>query len=270
MQDKVQPSHPHFNFSDKVTVQSHDFRLYDIPSNPNGQLLIFWQHAHIRGKQLTATPNRPALNIPQLTQQQDELPSQTGWATGLIHHQTHVLGGYNKFSLQYGRGAARSAGADTFESAQTIGQLIVQPDPQLSSAHTIRLTNHHLYDGYRWAMMTGVIYERQKAEGFDRRDQTWRSFGVRPMYFFNDNWRVATEFGYDYVTQHVLNQSGSLRKLTVVGELAQRRGFWARPVLRLYLTYAEWSKSLQGQIGTATYADNTAGWSAGMQLESTW
>ena len=48
------------------------------------------------------------------------------------------------------------------------------------------------------------------------------------------------------------------------------REFFSRPVLRAFLTYAFWNDGQRGQVGGIDYANETAGWSWGVQMESWW
>ena len=90
------------------------------------------------------------------------------------------------------------------------------------------------------------------------------------MWYANKNFRVPFELGWDYVDNKATDTSGSLVKATLVVEFAFDRGFWERPVLRLFATYASWSDSFRGQVGGDTYADDTDGWSIGLQAETWW
>jgi len=118
--------------------------------------------------------------------------------------------------------------------------------------------------------MSVLLYERKLHADFDATDQSWLSLGVRPMYFINENLRLVTELGHDRVVNHGNRTDGGLTKATFAVELAQAKGFWERPVLRFYGTYATWSDSFIGQVGGNLYANRKYGWNAGVQIESWW
>ena len=102
----------------------------------------------------------------------------------------------------------------------------------------------------------------------------WASTGVRPIFYFSKHINLAIEAGVDYVDDKINNRKGSLTKLTTALQLSADRGFYSRPVLRLFVTLADWSESLKGQIGdtpgNAPYGTVTNGWSVGAQAEVWW
>ncbi len=241
---------------DKRIKQSiHELRWYELPVNQGGELLLYGFYSKIHGQAVSGNLIR----------------SVNGWSIGSIHTQQAFLNGKNILSLQYGKGSARNAGSPLFESDTAIGQLTsdVAADG-LKRSSTFRLTNQHVVDGDRWAWMSALVYERKMHAAFDGTDQTWLSLGIRPVYFINTKWRLATEFGHDRVTNHASSTHGGLSKATLAIELARKKGFWERPVLRIYGTYAKWSESFKGQIGGTPFASKTAGWNAGIQIEQWW
>ncbi|MDF7808957.1 carbohydrate porin [Pontiellaceae bacterium B12219] len=97
----------------------------------------------------------------------------------------------------------------------------------------------------------------------------WTSLGVRPIYHFNENYSIATEAGWDYTDQKD-GESGSLFKLTFAPQITPQISVLSRPSLRLFFTYAWWGNEFKGQVGTPAYANDTAGFSTGIQLETWW
>jgi len=268
MQTEETPAISAVELTGKVAHRSHDFRFYNIPTNQGGSLLAFLNYSNIVGRQLNGT-ERLDDGLGDTTSV--NIASADGWALGLVHKQEELFGGYNKLSMIYGEGTARNAGAWAFEKADAIGKLTTSEQAsKLEKAYTFRITNQTLIENQNWAMMTGLLYEKKDHVEFDGIDQTWLSFGVRPAWFLTKHFRMLGEFGYDRVKNHATGMDGSLRKFTLAGELAKKRGFWERPVIRAYATYAQWSEEFRGQIGGETYADDTSGWSAGIQIESWW
>ena len=118
--------------------------------------------------------------------------------------------------------------------------------------------------------MSSLTYEYRDAEAFENVKQEWYSVGIRPYWFFHRNLRAVLETGYDVVEDKIAGAHYGLMKTTVALEAALERGVWARPVLRLYYTAADWSKSAQGLVGGSYYADGTSGDNVGVQLEYWW
>jgi maltoporin len=99
-------------------------------------------------------------------------------------------------------------------------------------------------------------------------DQTWVSTGIRPQYNFTDNWGAAVEFGFDWFSDDGGDQS--LTKLTLAPFYSfGRKGFFARPQLRAFVTYAEWS-DVGAITEQAALGNVTDGTSIGIQLEQWW
>ncbi|SEH08913.1 maltoporin [Candidatus Venteria ishoeyi] len=264
LRDKTTPIVDNFHLHQQAHQQSHDFRLKNIKVNPDGKLTLFANYTRIADETLYATRTSDE------TAKQLKLSGANGWALGVTHKQTQSWG-YNKFTLQYGRGSSRQAGSWPFEKEAALGLLLDEANKAaLEKAATLRLTDHFLIDGKRWAIMVAGVYERREHREFDGTDQTWISFGARPMWFVSKHFRLLLEAGYDRVTDHSKDIQGSVRKFTLAGELAHQAGFWQRPVLRIYGTYATWSESFRGQVGGESYATDTEGWNLGVQAETWW
>lgn len=233
-----------------ITQTNFDVRLSDIAVNSNGKLMLWALYSRSGDKK--------------------EVESTDGWALGVMHTQTSFFGGYNKFMVQYGTGLARNAGTsgvDGFLGKVTSSAMA----NDLEEAETWRITNQNVIEpSDRWSLMTALVYEDKESRKLDGTDQTWVSVGVRPVVYFTDYFRMPFEVGYDFVDDKAADTDGSLTKATVAAELALSRGFWTRPVLRAFATYADWSDDFKGQIGGETFAGKTDGLTAGVQIESWW
>ena len=98
----------------------------------------------------------------------------------------------------------------------------------------------------------------------------WNAFGARPVYYFNKNFSIATELGFQYSGVYSGKYGGWLRTFSIAPQIAPAPDFFSRPVLRAFFTYANWSDTLKGYVGGTPYADRTSGISAGLQVESWW
>ena len=68
----------------------------------------------------------------------------------------------------------------------------------------------------------------------------WSYVGARPVYHFSDYFKLQGEAGLNRVTPQ--NQAAAkLAKLTIAPTLVAGRGFWTRPELRFFYTYAKWN-----------------------------
>jgi maltoporin len=227
-----------------------DVRLYDIRA-PFGRVGLWFDYAHAKGG---------------TTQTSSVIPTADGYAFGLRFQRLEWLGGYNTFSVQYGKGAASN-----FSTS------IDDPNPFLKSSERLLITEHLLIQpNDRFAVMPIFIFQRkrdgQPGHGFN----DWASFGVRPQIFFTKYISLAFEGGFDHTEGFVTTQTGDrqfdgwLRKFTIAPQIGAGRQFFSRPVLRAFLTYASWSNGFRGLVGGVPFEDRTSGLTYGLQAETWW
>lgn len=228
----------------KRSALAHDFRFSGIKVNPDGELTI---GAQINQKR-NATGAAEIANGSLLT---------------VMHTQGNLLGGFNKIAVQYGKGSGVGTGGINFGANKDDSvfriteQIMVQPD------------------GTKWSGMGTFVYEDKK-DALSSNHTKWTSIGVRPVYHFADNYSLATELGHDSVkpdgqaTRH-------LTKFTIAPQLSAGNGFWSRPVLRAYYTYAKWNDAAQAAAGagdalssTGVFGASTNGSTVGFQVEAWW
>lgn len=228
----------------KRSALAHDFRFSGIKVNPDGELTL---GAQINQKR-NATGAAEIANGSLLT---------------VMHTQGNLLGGFNKIAVQYGKGSGVGTGGINFGANKDDSvfriteQIMVQPD------------------GTKWSGMGTFVYEDKK-DALSSNHTKWTSIGVRPVYHFADNYSLATELGHDRVkadgqaTRH-------LTKFTIAPQLSAGNGFWSRPVLRAYYTYAKWNDAAQAAAGagdalssTGVFGSSTNGSTVGFQVEAWW
>lgn len=102
----------------------------------------------------------------------------------------------------------------------------------------------------------------------------WYSTGIRPIFYFSKHLNLALEAGVDYIDDEVNNRSGHLTKFTTALQISADRGFKSRPVLRFFVTLADWDDDFKGFVGNipgnAPYGNDTSGWTIGAQAEAWW
>lgn len=123
-------------------------------------------------------------------------------------------------------------------------------------------------------------------------DRTTTSLIVRPIYHFTDNLGLAVEVGTVRVSGYNLNYDGNpnsttnyLNKITISPQLSMGSGFYARPVLRAYVSYQNWNRDttpygVESGASACTGRDcsvSVAGWANqssavtyGVQMEAWW
>ena len=225
--------------ADNRAITGHDIRWYELDTNQDGQLTL-------------------GLNLLLSDNSQAGVKREGGLQLHAVHLQDNLLGGYNKLALQYGEGAGST--------------LNNSPDDSLdSSVKTYRLVEQLLVSpGADWSGMMTMVYEKQ------RNIQEWYSFGVRPIYFFSEHFNLALELGTDHVKPET-SETRKMTKLTIAPQLSFERGFWARPLLRAFVTYASWNDAARqaadpnNTIGiNGVFGNETAGLTYGFQAEAWW
>jgi maltoporin len=221
-----------------------DVRLYDVKA-PGGKLAAWFNFARAKGG---TTPNGTVI------------PSSSGYAFGIAHQRLEWKGGYNWFSVQYGKGAASN-----FSTS------IDDPTPFIKDTKRFRIAEHLLLQtNDKFAIQPVFVYQRTQSgnprEGWNQ----WLSFGARPQYFFTDHLSVAFEAGFDRTKSGNGQFDGWLRKFTIAPQIGAGRKFFSRPVLRVFVTYASWSDGLRGHVGGTPFKDQTSGLTFGVQTETWW
>jgi maltoporin len=220
-----------------------DIRFYDL-MGPLGLWAGWFDFATSKGG---ATPNGTVIS------------TTNGYAFGLRHQRLEWHGGFHSFEVQYGTGAASN-----FSTS------IDDPTRFTNSTARLLITEQVLLQpNQRFAIMPIFVYQRTK-DGNPQHDWVqWVSFGARPEIFFTEYLSLAFEGGFDHTRSENGHFDGWLRKITVAPQIGAGRKFFSRPVLRAFLTYANWSDGLRGFVGGIPFQNRTNGLTYGVQAE-TW
>lgn len=232
-----------------------DLRFYDL-KGPMGRMAFWFDYASAKGGTVAGESGQPATVI----------PTTDGYAFGFRHQRLEWMGGYHLFTIEYGKGAASN-----FSTS------IQDPYPYLKNSERLLIAEHLLIQpNDKFAIMPIFLYQRTKdgqpGHGFN----DWTSFGMRPEIFFTKYLSVAFEAGFDHTDGFGLTQNGNtqfdgwLRKFTIAPQIGAGRQFFSRPVLRAFLTYANWSNGYRGLVGGIPFQDRTSGLTYGIQAETWW
>ncbi|RDH84592.1 MAG: hypothetical protein DIZ80_03750 [endosymbiont of Galathealinum brachiosum] len=169
-----------------------------------------------------------------------------------------------------------------YQTGSAITQADFNPNPiredkgwELDNATALEISNTLTYESLPDHSIQWTLLYRHEDHGFtENTDFSWYSTGARPIFYFSKHINLAFEAGIDYVDDEVNNRNGTLTKLSTVLQISADRGLKSRPVLRFFVTLAEWSDELKGLIGhfpgNAPYANDTQGWTVGAQAEVWW
>lgn len=221
-----------------------DVRLYDL-KGPAGLWAGWFDFANAKGG---------------TTADRQVIPTSTGYAVGLRHERLEWHGGFHTFGILYGTGPASN-----FSTS------IDDPTFFVNSSARLLVTEHLLLQpNDKFAIMPIFVYQRTRdgipQHGWDQ----WISFGVRPEFFFTQYLSLAFEGGFDHTRSSTGLYDGWLRKFTIAPQLGAGRKFFSRPVLRTFVTYANWSEGLRGFVGGIPYKNRTDGLTYGVQAETWW
>lgn len=219
----------------------------------------------------------------------------SGFQLSVIHNQSGVLGGDNTAVVQYGTGIFGADGSSRESLINSYGawgsQNIAKGATAVKDARekssTLRLIDQLILNPSA-NLSTGVVLVYQTldfggakdASGADVEGKNTLMVGARPVYHFSKTYALAFEYGLTQVSKgiRVAGAAGSadeykdsvLHKATIAPTIVRGEGFWGRPQLRLFGTYAKWNDDSKGQIGGPVYASETTGWSTGAQVEAWW
>ncbi len=114
------------------------------------------------------------------------------------------------------------------------------------------------------------VYQRSQDGKTGHNWDDWASFGARPEVFFTEHLSLAVEAGFDHTHSGTGQYDGWLRKVTIAPQIGVGRKFFSRPVLRTFVTYANWSDGLRGFVGGTPFHNRKDGLTYGVQAETWW
>jgi maltoporin len=197
--------------------------------------------------------------------------THSGWGATLQHVQD-LLGGNNKLAIQYGRGGGTGFG--------TLGRFYY-PDFSLRPTLTqsrLRVLDVLTIQPFDWlgAQIVGVYQRDDEGTGVSGAVTKWYSGGARASAAFVEHAKVIGEFGYDRVDKSNGSEAQTLFKGTAALALSAGKPLMARPEIRLFTTYAQWSENARiavidsARIYTDKYPTYLSGWTFGLQAETWW
>jgi maltoporin len=203
----------------------------------------------------------------------DPATSYGGWGV-TVQHVQDVLNGTNKLVLQYGRGGGTGFGtlARFYYPDFSIRQDLTESRLRILDVLTVQPVD------WFGAQAVFVFQRDDKGTGTTDAVDDWYSAGYRVSFGVARHLKLLNESGYD--TEFKSNGAPKLWLAKTTGAVAitAAKGFWARPELRLYFTYAQWSEAA-GRAGIDSgrlYTDPTgyptklSAWIAGVQAETMW
>jgi maltoporin len=201
-----------------------------------------------------------------------EADDKFGFAFGGYHELKNVWGGRNKTGFMFRQGAAMVQN-DFNSRAPTELQ-----GYDLDRAWSVEANNDLFVElAPRWSMqwVTVARYEDTGNFGSDLKATgdsiLWLSTGIRPMFYLTNQINIAYETGLDWVDNQRIGAEGYVWKNTIALQFQEKPGYFERPVIRLFGTYANWSDDLEGRVAAnSDFINDTDGFIFGLQVETWW
>lgn len=190
-----------------------------------------------------------------------------GWQLSVFHKQDKVMGGANTVGVQYGVGPGTGIGVGNARIGAS-GSTALGSDVtrlRVFDDLVIQPTNE-------FSMEFVALYQKDKSDAGG--SSTWTTVGARPVYALTKNFKMQAELGTTHITSATGGDAMQLTKLTIAPTVTVGQGYWSRPELRAFVTYAKWNDAAKGAVNASNnsgpvYGNNTSGVSAGVQIE-TW
>jgi maltoporin len=236
---------------------SYDFRLLDIELNKRHKLNLFAEYVHRDGGDPLTVNGKPI---------KTDTKDGIGVAAWIDSKFSDNL--TNTAAFVYRQGAAfrqSSFNPNPVREDQGFG---------LDDAHYWELNTNLVYDSDEYSLGWTAVIRSEDRGVANNSDIQWYSAGVQPIIYLTDNFNIAFEAGIDYVDNDVLDVSGQVSKFSVALQYSKSRGYYSRPVVRLFATKAYWSDDFEGLVGAgpgdAPFANDTDGLTFGIQFENWW
>lgn len=182
--------------------------------------------------------------------------AEKGFGSTLMYNFADFYGmanGYSRAVFQYGNGLAAgdSLGKNGWGFANSKGtkssRFVLDGMASLGKVDISTFAFYQNDKDYKpWA---------NAAEGTGNDRNLW-AIGLRPLHQITRNFAMQYEAGYEYLDVKGTDTKGGMTKLTVAPTLTFESGFWSRPQLRVFATYAKWDKGLDNRIDSGYTRNN--------------
>lgn len=160
-----------------------------------------------------------------------------------------VANGYSRIAVQYGQGLASgdSLGKNGwgFANSEDTKSTRVVFDGLANLSDSWELSTFAFYQSDSdyspwsdWSDASNVGYDRDSF-----------AIGVRPHNQITTNFAMQYELGYEHIKEDKVDGAdGGFYKVTIAPTLMLETGFWARPQIRAFVTYAKWDDEAAAKI----------------------
>lgn len=151
--------------------------------------------------------------------------------------------GSSKVALQYGVGLGKDFNITPWNDRSDDKTIAFNNDKE-----NTRLLAFGVWQiSEQFEIQPALVYQINDKAGNDNQD--WYAFGLRPVYHFNENFALQFEAGYESLDRDSENANRSVTKFTIAPTLTLDLGYFTRPQLRAFATYATWDNYDGDQAG---------------------
>lgn len=231
------------------TLQFIDVRLKEIALGSNQKMMVWTGYGWIpEGKSIS---------------QGTRYESGQGHLLGFKHQLSHSLGS-NETALIYGYGVMESLNLYNTSTLRS-------EDAYKNSAERYRLVEVWTYDaGIDWSFQAVAAAEMSDSKARQDSKSYWYSAGIRPLLKLTDHYQIAFELGHSrvYIESEKLGER-ELSRVTIAPQLSLSRSFWARPVMRAFVSYSTWNDANTSRVTTSApaFTGLTQAFNIGYQAE---
>ena len=242
-----------------------DIRAEEIPMGDIGNILLQFAPTWTTGGKLTEPTDTG----------ETELESESGWMSALYLNFDTFFGmmkGNGRLIARYGSGY----GSTLFNNRYMVpNPVTTNIDWSNSNRWSVGLDGlMEISDNFQ---IMPVIAYQQFDNGLEENNNITKIlFGSRLKYSVNDNFALQLEPGGVYLDSEPSATSGgdhledTLWKVTFAPTIQPKKGFWARPEIRFFVTYAWWGDKESTQYlddNAGLDPDDTSGFTYGIQME---
>lgn len=182
-------------------------------------------------------------------------------------NNTTLWGGDNELGLAVGTGILTSLSSQ----GELVKDCSTSTDASCNvlASNRIRFWDSWHWEGVKWSGQAAFVYDEMNRGTSTGTKLKWTSLGVQPIYWFTDHIGLASVWGVSQVLDEADGLgTRTLSRITIAPELALKKEYWARPVIRAYYTMNFWNNSAASSIasGTSAVAD-TQNYAWGLQTE---
>ncbi len=159
-----------------------------------------------------------------------------GWG-GTLQFVQQVLGGDNKLAFQYGRGGGTGFGTLARFYYPDFSIYFAPAEFRVRVVDVLTVQPHPVFGA-----QAAFVYQHDDL-GVQGQKTDWFSAGTRLSAAFTRHAKLLGEVGYDQIKKNNGSNPQYLLKFTPALAITADQGFWARPELRFFWTYARWNST---------------------------